>query len=67
MSYLGTLYAGQTRESDWKAGISMEVRHSRPDARPRDDRPSRSHVHYFCCIVAIGTVDRNHRKWGNAA
>jgi hypothetical protein len=31
--YLGTLYAGPTRDSDWKPGISMKVRHSRPDGR----------------------------------
>jgi hypothetical protein len=32
MTNLGTLYAGPTSDSDWKAGISTEVRQSRPDA-----------------------------------
>jgi hypothetical protein len=31
MTYLGILYAGPTRASDWKAGISRRLRHSRPD------------------------------------
>jgi hypothetical protein len=31
MTYLGILYTGQTRESDWKPPNSMKVRHSRPD------------------------------------
>jgi hypothetical protein len=36
MTYLGILYAGPTRESDWKAGISTEVRHSRPEGFSRE-------------------------------